>query len=148
MASEQPYTEADVQFAIDVLDPAGIYLGTRDQAVRLLDAVAERLVASGIAEGLRQATEGAEHLRRPFFHTESESGVTLAVTYQGTEGLAFVAQPRRPATEPYEQYGVVLPLDVARDLALRMLASVGPWEPAPVTDVPEASPSVDGGTSG
>jgi hypothetical protein len=64
------------------------------------------------------------HLSRPFFYREKANGVTLAVTYQGSDGLAFVAQPRREATEPYEQYGVVLPRDVARALALRMLASL------------------------
>lgn len=65
-----------------------------------------------------------EHLVRPFFYREPENGVTLAVTYQGSDGIAFVAQPHREATEPYEQYGVVLPRDVARQLALRMLISV------------------------
>lgn len=110
--------------------------------VELFDLVEARLNTDraesyqrGLAEGRRQATEGAEHLRRPFFHTEPANGVTLAVTYQGADGLAFVAQPPRAATELYEQYGVVLPRDVARDLALRMLASVGPWEPA---EQPEA----------
>jgi hypothetical protein len=66
---------------------------------------------------------GHEHLARPFFYREPVNGVTLAVTYQGSEGLAFVAQPHRGAGEPYVQYGVVLPREVARELAFRMLAS-------------------------
>lgn len=65
------------------------------------------------------------HLSRPFFYREPANGVTLAVTYQGADGLGFVAQPHRDADQPYEQYGVVLPRDVVRSLALRMLASVG-----------------------
>lgn len=54
------------------------------------------------------------------------ASIPLAVTYQGSEGIAFVAQPRREATQPYEQYGVVLPPIVVRELAMRMLASVPP----------------------
>lgn len=65
-----------------------------------------------------------ESLTRPFWYLEPANNVALTVNSQGPDGLAFVAIPPRPATEPYEQYGVVLPRDVARTLALRMLATL------------------------
>jgi hypothetical protein len=78
-----------------------------------------------VAESDTPALTEPVHLSRPFFYREPANGVTLAVTYQGSDGLAFVAQPHRDADQPYEQYGVVLPRDVVRSLALRMLASIG-----------------------
>ncbi len=39
--ADHPYTETTVQLVIDAMDPAGIYLGMRDLAVKVLDALAE-----------------------------------------------------------------------------------------------------------
>lgn len=140
--------------------------GWRERAEQILNVTHHPAHARGLAEGRRQATEGARQLTRrwwwpdladarqdferlvgpwepaierrerfgrPFFFTEPANGVQLAVTDQGSDGLAFVAQPHRAATEPYEQYGVVLPPSVVRELALRMLAHVGPRGPEQAT---------------
>jgi hypothetical protein len=123
---DQPYTEADVKALGEKLQAARTVLKRMDDGyLSSFQADGEELarVALDHLAG-RLLPEGAAHLHRPFFYREKANGVTLAVTYQGSDGLAFVAQPHREATEPYEQYGVVLPRDVARALALRMLVSL------------------------
>lgn len=126
------YSEADVQLVAGLLpgiiavehgclpDECDLTSDTEADGWR---NIAKNIVA-GLAAAGRLLPEDAAHLHRPFFYREKTNGVTLAVTYQGSDGLAFVAQPSREASEPYEQYGVVLPRDVVRALALRMLVSL------------------------
>lgn len=97
--------------------------------------------------GAVQAGTEPEHLARPFFYREPANGVTLAVTYQGPDGIAFVAQPPRGADEPYEQYGVVLPWPVVERLARRVLASAPPAVTPVAESDPDSAPPVQASTA-
>lgn len=71
----------------------------------------------------------------PFSYFEPANDVTLHVNSQGSDGLAFVAVPKREPDGPHVQYGVVMPKDIAAVLARRMLATLehpaAPSEPVP-----------------
>lgn len=67
---------------------------------------------------------------KPWNYHGPANNVTLNVNYQGSDGIAFVAVPARQASEPYEQYGVVVPRDLARQLARDILAALSD-EPGP-----------------
>lgn len=68
-----------------------------------------------------QRAAGAGGRFHPLFYRDT-NGVQLTVSHQGDDGVAFVAALHRDAAEPYEQYGVVLPWDMCRELATRLLA--------------------------
>jgi hypothetical protein len=70
-------------------------------------------------------TPRPESLTKPFWFHEPANGVELTVNSQGADGIAIVAVPPRGPDGERRQYGAVLPKDVARTLARRILVTVG-----------------------
>lgn len=86
-------------------------------------AVAAAFDAQNEQPAIPEGTQGLVRLK-PWSYYEPANGVTLHVNDQGSDGIAFVATPARPAYEPYEQYGVVVPPNRARKLALDILVAL------------------------